>query len=59
MAFGNTRCAAADINLNNELEMTMKMRVSEMVQPLLGLVLLIAIVLAVLAVMAPFLTAII
>lgn len=39
--------------------MTMKMRVSELVQPLLGLVLLIAIVLAVLAVMAPFLTAII
>ena len=37
----------------------MKMRVSEMVQPLLGVVLLIAIVLAVLAVMAPFLTAII
>ena len=39
--------------------MTMKMRVSELVQPLLGLVLLIAIVLAVLAVMAPFMTAII
>ncbi len=37
----------------------MKMRVSELVQPLLGLVLLIAIVLAVLAVMAPFMTAII
>ena len=37
----------------------MKLRLSDMVQPLLGLVLLIAIVLAVLAIMAPFMAAII